>query len=168
MGNKLEYIREARAKYDSYDMSVWEKAYFDEYSGGFCIYHKKHQFATTDGGGEAEKTVGLLLAKFNGKQVEFLSEGIRKKSDLKFDEQTWEIKYIRNANIKTIRGYIEEIRKKKSDNGIFYWGNAEKLDFLRSAIASESGKMFKLGRINEMPNIYYIDKHCILKLLWKK
>ena len=37
-----EYIKEAKAKYDSYGIE-WEKAYFDENSGGYNVYHVKHK-----------------------------------------------------------------------------------------------------------------------------
>ena len=163
-----EHIREAWAKYSAYDERIWTKEYFDEFSGGFNVYHKKHQFATTDGGGDAEKTVGILLAKKNAKQVEFLPEGGEMAADLWFDCQTWEIKYINNANVKTIRWYIENIRAKKAKNGIFYWDKTEKIECLRAAVASEAGKLKKMGRIDEMPDIYYMDNEGLLKLLWKK
>ena len=89
-------------------------------------------------------------------------------ADERFDGQTWEIKYINNANIKTIRGYIELTRRKGADNSIFYWDGIEKIDLLRAAVQSETGKMHKLGRIDEIPDIYYMDKSGLLKLLWKK
>jgi hypothetical protein len=74
-----EIRKAATEKYNSYDSSDWEEAYFDKYSGGFNVYHKSHQFSNVNGGGEAEKTVGKILAKNNGKQVEFLPEGNKKK-----------------------------------------------------------------------------------------
>ena len=168
MIDRAKYIEEAKAKYDSYDNNVWIKAGFDENSGGFNVYHIEHDFSETGGGGDAEKKVGEILAKNNGKQVEFLPEGKRMTPDLYFDGQTWEVKYINDANVKTIRGYIEHARRKKSDNGIFYWDFTEKLEHLRSAIVCEVGKFRKLGRIREMPDIYYIDKSGLLKLLWEK
>ena len=166
--NRTEYIRQARAKYDSYDTQFWTKEYFDEISGGYNVYHVGHEFSETGGGGEAEIRVGKILAKYNSKQVEFLPEGDKKQPDYKFDEQTWEVKYINDANVKTIRGYIEHARRKKANNSIFYWDNTEKIEYLRIAVESEVGKMRKLGRINEVPDIYYINKSGLLKLLWKK
>jgi hypothetical protein len=53
-----EFLRASKSKYDSYHPEDWEKAYFDEFSGGFNVYHKKHNFAKKGGGGEAEKMVG--------------------------------------------------------------------------------------------------------------
>ena len=164
-GTKL--LKAAKEKYNSYG-SEWEKVYFDKFSAGYNVYHKAHQFAPTDDGGNAEKTVGKMLAKHNGKQVEFMPEGETMSADVRFDGQTWEIKYINNANIKTIRGYIELTRRKGADNSIFYWDGIEKIDLLRAAVQSETGKMHKLGRIDEIPDIYYMDKSGLLKLLWKK
>ena len=97
-----EMIKAALQKYNSYGCE-WEKAYFDEFSGGYNVYHEEHQFTSAGGGGEAEKIVGKMLAKYNGKQVEFLPEGDTKSPDVKFDEQTWDIKTISKANEETIR-----------------------------------------------------------------
>ena len=88
---QLEIIKAALQKYNSYGKE-WEKAYFDEFSGGYNVYHEEHNFSKKGGGGKAEKIVGKMLAKYNGKQVEFLPEGEKKSPDVKFDEQTWDIK----------------------------------------------------------------------------
>ena len=167
LNEKTKYIEDARLIYNSYDVCEWIKAGFDENSGGYCVYHKEHQFSSTGGGGRAEKIVGKIL-KNKGKQIEFLPEIKDKNSDIKFDEQTWDIKYINNANFKTIRGYIQDVLKKKSDNCIFYFTKSEVFEELRKATDMEVGKMKKLERINEMPNIYYIFETETLKLLWKK
>jgi len=116
--DRAEHIKAARAKYNAYDTQIWTKEYFDELSGGYNVYHKKHQFTEVGGGAEGEKTVGKMLAEYNGKQVEFLPEGGNKKPDVKFDEQTWDIKTITNANEDTIRTYIKDARK--AENAIFY------------------------------------------------
>ena len=165
--NRAEYIKEARAIYNAYDTQIWTKEYFDEYSGGFNVYHIEHEFSETGDGGNAEKKVGKMLAKYNGKQVEFLPEGGSKKPDMKFDNQTWEVKFINNANAKTIRSYIEHSRKKETNNCIFYWDDNSKLFEINEALMREIGKLEKLGRVNEMPNIYYMDKNGLLKLFWK-
>ncbi|MDR1582329.1 MAG: hypothetical protein LBS55_03565, partial [Prevotellaceae bacterium] len=141
---------------------------FDRFSGGFNVYHKEHHFSKKGGGGKAEMTVGKMLAQYNGKQVEFLSESGNKAADLRFDGQTWDIKYINNANTKTIRSYIEDIRRKGADNGIFYWDRINQLRELVDSMSSEIGKLSKSGRINEMPDIYYMEKSGILRTLWKK
>jgi hypothetical protein len=124
-------------KFNSYG-DEWEKAYFDEYSGGFNVYHDEHNFSKKGGGGDAEKIVGKMLAKYNGKQVEFLPESSFKKSpDIRFDNQTWDIKLINNANEETIRSYIKDARK--AENAIFYWEENDKLELLISAIGRSAG-----------------------------
>jgi hypothetical protein len=167
VNGRTESLKEAKLKYNAYNSEDWTKIYFDKISGGFNVYHKEHNFSKKGRGGEAEKIVGKMLAKHNGKQVEFLPEGESKSPDIKFDNQTWDIKYIDNANIKTIRSYIEIIRRKKCQ-GVFYWKKEEKIQDLKSAMESEIGKLSKLGRISEMPDIYYMNKNKILTLVWKK
>ena len=115
-----------------------------------------------------QKKSRSIACRKKEKQVEFLPEGDEMAADLLFDKQTWEIKYINNANVKTIRGYIEAVRRKGANNGIFFWDNTDKIDFLKAAVASKVGKMKKMGRINEMPDMYYIDEHGLLKLFWRK
>ena len=159
-----DIIIAAIQKYNSYG-SEWEKAYFDELSGGYNVYHKEHLFTQEGGGGEVEKIVGKMLARHNGKQVEFLPEGGSKNADVKFDNQTWDIKYIDNANEETIRKAIRDARK--ADNAIFYFTNESKYDFLNNAIKREVGRFLK-RQISKMPDIYCINKHGLLKLLWEK
>ncbi|GHT47448.1 hypothetical protein AGMMS49965_25510 [Bacteroidia bacterium] len=161
------YVLRAREKYDSYDPSCWTKAYFDYDSGGFNVYHKDHQFTPTGGGGEAEKIVGLLLAKHNGKQVEFLPEqGFGcPVPDLGFDEQTWDVKSIGKAKEDTIRKHIKDARK--ANNALFYFTN-DKYDELISAVNREVGYLEKSNRLSIMPNIYYMNKQGILTLIWHK
>ena len=161
---KQKRIDAAIQKYNSYS-SEWEKIFFDKCSGGYNVYHKRHQFASTGGGGEAEKVVGKMLAKYNGKQVEFLPEGEKKSPDVFFDNKTWDIKWIDNANETTIRNHIKDARK--AENVIFYWNTNEKLIDLTNAANREIGRLIK-GQISNLPDIYYIDNKGLLKLLWKK
>ena len=160
-----EHITKARATYNAYNDADWTKAVFDEHSGGYCVYHREHSFTKTGGGGEAEKTVGKLLAMRNGKQVEFLPEGWKKQPDIKFDGKTWDIKFIDHANEQTIRNHIKDARK--ADNAIFYFTQDEKYLLLCSAIEREVGRYFK-GQIRYLPDIYVVDKSGLLSLVWEK
>ena len=164
-GERNDIRKKSKEKYQSYD-EKWDRAYFDEFSGGFNVYHQEHQFTNTQGGGDAEKMVGKLLAKNNGKQVEFLPENGKGKGvpDLMFDDHTWDVKYIDNANENTIRAYIKDARK--ADRAIFYFTN-DKFQELRSAINREVGRFKGMNRLGELPDIYYMDKEGLLKLLWK-
>jgi hypothetical protein len=156
----------ARAKYLSYDPKLWHHAYFDAVSGGFNVYHKDHYFSKTSGGGNAEKAVGIILANLS-KQVEFLPEGQAKKPDICFDNATWDIKYINQANENVIRKHILDARK--ADNAIFYWDTEiSRLEALKSAIMRELGNMQRLNRTDELPDVYYIDINKLLVALWKK
>ena len=159
-----EDIKAARAKFDSYG-SEWEKAYFDEKSGGFNVYHKDHKFSKIGGGGEAEKIVGKILARNEGKQIEFLPEGEEPLPDVKFDNKTWDIKYIDHSNEDTIRATIKNARK--ADNAIYYFKQEGKYQLLKNATDREVGRFLK-RQTSTLPDIYFIDKHGFLKLFWKK
>ena len=150
-------------KYNSYG-GEWEKVYFDEFSGGYNVYHTKHKFSPIGGGGDAEKVVGKMLAKNNGKQVEFLPEGEKKGPDVGFDNKKWDIKYINQANVATIRKYLLDARK--ADNVIFYWNAIKKFHDLNNAVNREIGRLLK-GQIDRLPDIYYMDETGLLKLLKK-
>ena len=163
--DKVECIRQAQAKYEAYDPLFWTKEYFDEISGGYVVYHKDHNFTKTGGGGKAEKTVGEILAMYNGKQVEFLPEGDDKSPDIRFDNHTWDIKYIEHSNEQTIRNHIKDARK--ADNAIFYFTKAEKFEIFSNSVGREVGRFLK-GQTSALPDIYYIDKKSLLKLFWEK
>jgi hypothetical protein len=158
-----EIRKAADKKYNSYG-DDWGKAYFDKFSGGYNVYHKSHKFTKTAGGGDAEKIVGKMLAKYNGKQVEFLPEGGKKSPDVKFDGKTWDIKYIDHANEETVRSAIRDAQK--ADNAIFYFTDENKSVLLNNAITREAGRFLK-GQTSKIPDIYYMDKSGLLKLLWE-
>lgn len=166
-GNKYskDAIQESWRKYNTYDLKYWERKYFNEETGGFNVYHKKHQFTETSGGAKAERIVGKILADL-GKQVEFLAENgaSSKKPDIRFDEQTWDIKSIIKANEDTIRQYIKDARK--AQNVIFYSGDFVKTDQIKSAIEREIGRYKSMNRdISILPNIYMINKERELILI---
>ena len=158
--NSTEYIKVTRAKFESYSID-WEKAYFDEKSGGFNVYHKDHKFSDTGGGGNAEKIVGKMLAN-QGKHVEFLPEGWKKLPDLRFDGKTWDIKYIDNSNEETIRAAIRDARK--ADNAIFYFTKESQYQLLKNASDREIGRFVK-GQTRSIPDIFYFDKEGIIRLI---
>lgn len=166
---KAKIIATARKSFNAYGPD-WKKAYFDERSGGYYVVHKNHKLQTKGGGGDAELDVSMMLAKYNGKQVELVDEQPRfsgdKRHDLRFDGQTWDVKAINNANVETIRKYIKNARK--ADCAIFYWDKeSAKLEELRAAVDKEVARLSKLERIDEMPDIFYM-KNGLLRLIWKK
>ena len=167
-----EAIAQAREKFDAYS-EEWEKEYFNPSNGGFNVYHKKHQFSDVKpngaamSGGLAEKHVGRLLADFGAKQVEFLQENGKGegKPDIRFDNRTWDVKYISAANENTIRKYIENARK--ADCAIFYWDKDNKLEELKSAVTRTIGKYSKKGELSTIPSIFYINKDGLLKCIFE-
>jgi hypothetical protein len=165
MEEQICVVEAARSRYNAYDSKEWDKVYFDEFSGGYNVYHKDHHFAKKGGGGNAEMIVGRMLAKYNGKQVEFLPEGGNKSPDIRFDNQTWDIKYVEKASEHRMRDAILDSRK--ANNAIFYFTDDSKYLLLVSAIDREVGKFLK-GQTNNIPDIYYMDKSGLLKLLWTK
>jgi hypothetical protein len=162
---KYNIVEASRQKFEKYDTDAWKKEYFDQHSGGYTVYHKDHQFSKTGGGGDAEMRVGRMLAKYNGKQVEFLPEQGKGKGvpDFQFDGQTWDVKYIQQANVETIRKYIKDARK--AENVILY--GVDKYNDALDAVNRETGRFEKLGKLNELPNVYFIDKDGLLKLIKK-
>lgn len=134
-------------------------------SGGFNVYHREHNFSGRGGGGKAEKTVGKMLAEYNGKQVEFLPENsYRKSPDINFDGQTWDIKLIDNANEETVRKAIRDARK--ADNAIFYWEKHDKLGELKNAVVRSIGYFKKKDSLHTMPNIYYMNRDGQLRSIY--
>jgi hypothetical protein len=89
-----------------------------------------------------------------------------KSPDAKFDRQTWDIKYIDNASDHTIRDYISNARK--ADNAIFYFTHEEKYLQLVRSINRQIGYFMKKNKLQEMPDIYYMDKDGLLQLIWGK
>ena len=84
MTNRTEYIRETRAKFDSYDSSVWRKdgivhigsravyvAGFDDQTGGYVVIHKGHKFDIKTGVNELKSAI---LLSNNGYAVELKDE----------------------------------------------------------------------------------------------
>ena len=162
---KAQIIASAREAFDAYGAD-WKKAYFDERSGGYYVVHSWHQFSRTGDGGDAELTVGKMLAKYNGKQVEFLPEsGGDNRADFRFDGQKWDVKFATTTNETTIRGALKDARK--AGRAIFYWENDSKLDAIRSATAREIGHLISRNELHKMPEVYYMENG-VLKLLWKK
>lgn len=64
-------------------------------------------------------------------------------------------------NTQAIRKCIEDTRK--ADNVIFYYENSDKYELIKSTYSRELGRLEKLGRSSELPEVYIIDKQGILR-----
>ena len=154
-----EIRKDALEKYNSYG-SEWEKAYFDKFSGGYNVYHKEHNFSNI--GGKYEKEVGILLAKI-GKQVEYLSEKGQKikHPDFYFDKQTWDVKSVIAYTSGSVMDSIWD--GKKANNVIFYFTDEINMNIIEEGYRRAYGRFSKLGKLDSMPTIYYIDENKLLK-----
>ena len=104
INNTAEYIKEARAKFDSYG-SEWEKAYFNDSSGGYVVVHKGHKFDVETGKYEIKTA---HISSDNGYMVEMMDES-------NFEKPQYDI----NVNgfpteIKAMRGF-RNIHKRAED-----------------------------------------------------
>ena len=41
---RTELLKRAKEKYNSYDINDWVRAYFEDVSGGYNVYHREHQY----------------------------------------------------------------------------------------------------------------------------
>ena len=78
MTNKAEYIEETRAKYDAYDVNLWEKSYFDELTGGYVVTEVVRIAQSKKSKNEQrkfDKEFGMCLTLAqNGYAVEYLED----------------------------------------------------------------------------------------------
>ncbi len=189
---KRQRINKKREAFDNLGKE-WKKELFDEETGGFIASHKLKAPDTPskNGGHEAEVDVNKRLAS-HGMNIlrlpdnvptlvdEIIVDGKPYRSLLKYEDgketpvgypdnymrkETWDIKYIGNANEGTIRKYIWEARK--ADNVIFFDGGTMKMDIIKTAALREFGKRRKMGTNHVLPNVYY-EENGILIPLWEK
>lgn len=160
---KTANVEKSRQQYERYG-EEWEKAGFDEDSGGYMVIHKHHN--TNTSGWKYEQKAGELLIK-QGKQVEFLSEeGTHTKHpDLGFDEKTWDVKGITNAKVDTYRKYIKDAEK--ADNALFVLENHEHFTILQDAVERSIGYYKSKNKLEKMPGVYYFNQNGQLKSLYK-
>ena len=76
--NRAEFIREARAKFDAYDLSKWKKKYFDKKTGGYLVVEKDRIAQSKKHDNERDKFnreqgMNMTLAR-NGHAVEHLDD----------------------------------------------------------------------------------------------
>ena len=120
-------IKGAIQKYNSYG-NEWEKAYFDEFSGGYVVCHKDHQFDPTIGKfgiprGDYEKNASKVLSKY-GKRIvlesEISEEGIKTPDGL-LNEVKFDIKGIEGSSYRIIKEAISKSSKQGAEIVVFYF-----------------------------------------------
>gem|GEM_PF-1819376 len=124
---RTEILKAAKEKYNSYNTSDWIRAGFDEFSGGYRVYHKKHQFDPTIGKfgiprGDYEKIASKVLAKY-GMSVELWSEapGEDKIPDGLLNGVRFDIKGVEGIGDRIIKSKISEASKQGAETVVLYY-----------------------------------------------
>jgi hypothetical protein len=137
---RAELIKEAKTKYNSYNPDYWVKAGFDEFSGGYRVYHKLHQFDPTIGKfgisrGDYEKNASEVLSKY-GMRVALDSEiserGI-KTADGLLNGVLFDVKGIEGKSSRIVKDKISEASKQGAEVVVLYYHdkNMFDIDFVR-------------------------------------
>ena len=113
---QLKLIEVAKQKYNSYS-SEWEKAYFDEISGGYVVIHNGHKLDPDTGKYEL-RTVELLAKR--GYSVEMMDESCFQKTqyDIKVDNIPTEIKVMNG--FRNIHNRAEKAAMQGASRIIYY------------------------------------------------
>jgi hypothetical protein len=128
VADRAELLKEAKTKYNSYNTDDWVKAGFDEFSGGYKVYHKLHQFDPTIGKfgiprGDYEKKASEVLSKYGMNVVlesEIMGKGIKTPDGL-LNGVLFEIKGIESVSIRNIKDRISEAGKQGVEVVVLYY-----------------------------------------------
>ena len=137
---RTELLKEAVKKYNSYNTNDWIKAGFDEFSGGYRVYHKEHQFDPTIGKfgiprGDYEKNASKVLSKY-GMSVVLHSEKPEyetKIPDGLLNGIMFDIKGIEGKSSRIVKDKIFEASKQGAEIVVLYYHdkNLFDIDFVR-------------------------------------
>jgi hypothetical protein len=134
--NKVELLKEAKTKYASYNTDDWIKVGFDEFSGGYCVYHKDHLFDPTIGKfgiprGDYEKNSAIVLMGY-GMSVALSSEISElekiKKPDGLLNGVLFDIKGIEGKSNRLIKDKLSEASKQGAEIVVLYFHDADMYD----------------------------------------
>jgi hypothetical protein len=142
MVGRSEFLKASKSKYDSYCSEDWIKSGFDEFSGGYKVYHKNHHFDPTIGKfniprGDYEKNASEILVKY-GMSVELRSEkqgyGVKTPDGL-LDNVLFDIKGIEGNSRRTIKDAISKSSKQGAEIAVLYFHdkNMFDVDFVRES-----------------------------------
>ena len=140
MTDRAEHIKAARVKYDSYDTVDWEKAGFDEFSGGYMVYHREHRFDPSIGKfgiprGDYEKNASEVLVKYGMSVIlesEISEDGIKTPDGL-LNDALFDIKGIEGKSKRIIKDKISEASKQGVEIAVLYFHDESmfNVDFVR-------------------------------------
>jgi len=165
--NRVNYINEAKAKFDSYG-NGWIKygfprlriSGFDAQTGGFVVYHEKHQFDPTRGvfkirRGDYEKYASKVLMKY-GMMVELGSEtpGDIKKPDGLLNGKIFDIKGVEGTGKGNILNDIKNASKKGAEVIVLYYHKNHLFD--EKQIHESYQKYMRTSKSKRIQHVYYI------------
>ena len=140
MAGRTELLKQSKEKYKSYSTNDWVRERFDEFSGGYIVYHKDHQFDPTIGKfgiprGDYEKNASKVLAIY-GKRVVLeseISEDYVKTPDGLLNEVKFDIKGIEGDGNRVIKNAISKASKQGAEITVLYFHdkNMFDIDFVR-------------------------------------
>jgi hypothetical protein len=138
--SRTELLKEAIKTYNSYNTNDWIKAGFDEFSGGYRVYHKEHQFDPTIGKfgiprGDYEKNASKVLSKYgmnvvlNSEKTEFE----KRVFDGLLNNTPFDIKGIEGKSERIIKDKISEASKQGAKTVVLYFHEKDMfdIDFVR-------------------------------------
>jgi hypothetical protein len=142
VANRTDLLKEAKIKYDSYSTDDWVKAGFDDFSGGYKVYHKDHFFDPTIGKfniprGDYEKNASEVLAKY-GMSVVLRSEkqeyGVKTPDGL-LNGILFDIKGIEGNSHRIIKDVISKSSKQGVEITVLYFHDKSMfdMDFIRES-----------------------------------
>jgi len=134
-------LNEAKEKYNSYNTNDWIQAGFDEFSGGYRVYHKEHQFDLSIGKfgiprGDYEKNASEVLIRYGMSVVlnSEKSEYRKKVSDGLLNNLLFDIKGIEGKSNRIIKDKISEASKQGAEIVVLYFHDKDMfdIDFVRA------------------------------------
>ena len=166
--DRIEIVKEAREKYNSYNTIDWIQAGFDEFSGGYMVYHKDHFFDPTIGKfgiprGDYERNASKVLVKY-GKRVVLCSEKqeYREKTpDGLLNGILFDIKGIEGIGKNNIINNLKSANKKGVESIVFYFH--DKKLFSEKQLIESYQFYLRNSKSKRIQQVYYIvDKKLYL------
>ena len=170
LDNRTEYIKTARAKYDSYDSKEWVKCGFDEHSGGYYVYHKEHHFDPTLGvfgveRGKYEEMASEVLMMY-GMQVALGSEKKQydddKINDGLLNGKPFDIKGIEGTGKRNVEYKIYEASKQGAETVVLFYYNEN--NFSKQRIIDGYDAYLRNSKSKRIGCIYYVLNNKLYKL----
>jgi hypothetical protein len=169
MTGRAELLKAAKVQYDAYDSKTWIKAGFDEYSGGYCVYHKLHQFDPTIGKfgiprGDYEKNAAKVLMNYGMDVVlgsEMSKKGIKTPDGL-LNGLLFDIKGIEGISYRIIKDKISEASRQKAEIAVLYFHDTGM--FNKDSVMQGYNRYLNNSKSKRVKRVYCIAGKYLYKL----